>query len=484
MNEAGPPGTDAWEPWLSTLETAVAAGDGTGVARQLEELWRFRFHEERGRQHAQWDRLFASLMSLLGGSDRRLRESALHYALVAMREEYGPPYEGHTEADRVRLVERRTAQLLPALAAGVRDGTFSVPSLSDELVHVEDLADAPPQPQVRAWLAGVSRTPAATLAATIAYCDGRVDWESEGVTLLGCLDHADDLVRAYAARALGRRFAADAAGLPELVATLTAKEIERPGIAGPFFSNWYGGWDGEDFARDAGVNVEEWICTILARRNGPEPNTLPCSNGIDFFAHEIFGGRPEFVRRLIDMDHHELAVEAATEVDQPIDGMEPLLAELAGHADVAIARQAVWHLAYHYRILAPEAVERGFACRRFAEGADLFVNLARDEQGQAYAYSAMLYPRPGATFSADRAVAILETVLPESLRGERVRFGMPGDDQPGLYRLPGRAAGARYANGALVRLQGDVDAELWDAIQIVWHGRPGDWRPESLPESA
>ena len=68
---------------------------------------------------------------------------------------------------------------------------------------------------------------------------------------------------------------------------LTAKELESPGIAGPFFSNWYD-FGMQDFAERAGVEVAEWFCTILAHRKHPESDTLPCSNGIDFFAHEIF----------------------------------------------------------------------------------------------------------------------------------------------------------------------------------------------------
>ena len=34
---------------------------------------------------------------------------------------------------------------------------------------------------------------------------------------------------------------------------LTAKEIERPGIAGPFFSNWYGDFADDEFGEHAGV---------------------------------------------------------------------------------------------------------------------------------------------------------------------------------------------------------------------------------------
>src|SRR5204863_3860891 len=100
-----------------------------------------------------------------------------------------------------------------ALEVGVRDGVFSLLRLTDQLAHVEALADVAPQALVRAWIARAADSPARALAANIAYCDDRAPWEPAGVSLLGCLDHPDDLVRAYAARALGRRAAADGSGL-------------------------------------------------------------------------------------------------------------------------------------------------------------------------------------------------------------------------------------------------------------------------------
>jgi hypothetical protein len=474
---------DPWEPWLTELEGACDAGDGGRARTILEDIWRFPFHAERARASERWDRLFALLLRLLGYGDARIRDLAYHYARIAMGSQLGPSWGEHTAEDRVRLVARRTAELLPALAPLVRGGAMSLLRCTDDLVHVEGLADLGPQQIYREWIASFADDAALALAARIAYLDGRGSWESAGESLLGCLDHADSMVRAYTARALGQRYLDHAAEpeppLCEVVAMLTAKEIARPGIAGPFFSNWYA-FGIEEFERHGGVKVEDWFCTILAQRRQPEPDTLPCSNGIDFFAHEVFGGRPGYVRRLLDMGHEELAVQAATEVNDRIDGMEPLLVELGDRADAEVCRLAAWHLASHYRFLHAAGERRGFVRKRTLAGgaAELFVNLSPRPGLDSYAYAAVLYPPPGDTFDAAAAAACLELVLPESMRGDLLPYGIPGDGgKPGLY-LHGRSASARYRCGALVELRGDVGAQRWEWIRILWHGPPGAWRPE------
>lgn len=474
---------DPWEPWLTDLEEACDRGDEARLAGVLENLWRFRFHEERARGHEQWDRLFAVLVRLLASPDANLLGLADHYARIVMGAEYGPPYDDHTAEERALSAARRTAQLLPALAPRVRAGNVSLLRFVDDLVHVEDLADLGPQDVVREWIAGLATDPAQGLAARIAYLDARAPWAGEGESLGECLDHPSDGVRAYAARSLGRRYAAEEEGLaplPEFVASLTAKEIERPGIAGPFFSNWYDDSLG-DFASRAGVEVEDWFCTILSQRKSPEPNTLPCSNGIDFFAHEIFGGRGGYVRRLIDMGQVDLAVQAATEVDEPIEEMEPLLVELADHTEAEVCRLASWQLASTYRRLHAAGERRGFVgLQNLAGGAELFLQFASQPEVGPYSYSAVLYPPEQQTLDAAQAAAILETVLPVEQRGELQPFGMPGDGgQPGLWVL-GRTANARYSRGALVQFVGDAAQQRWERLRITWHGTPGEWRPEAL----
>jgi hypothetical protein len=474
---------DSWEPWLSELEQACDRGDEARLGAILENLWRFPFHEERGRGHEQWDRLFAVLVRLLASPDATLLDLADHYARIVMGAEYGPPFDDHTAEERARSAERRTVQMLPALTPRLRGGEVSLLRFVDDLVHVEGLADLEPQEIVREWIADVAAGPAQELAARIAYLDGRAPWARTGESLLECLDHPSDGVRAYAARALGRRYAGEENGLPplpELVASLTAKEIERPGIAGPFFSNWYDD-SLADFGRRAGVEVEDWFCTILSQRKSPEPNTLPCSNGIDFFAHEIFGGRDGYVRRLIDMGQVDLAVQAATEVDEPIEEMEPLLVELADHAEAEVCRMASWQLASTYRRLHDAGARRGFVGRQsLAGGAELFIQFASRPELGVYSYSAVLYPPQEQTLDAAQATAILDTVLPAEQRGDLQPFGMPGDGgQPGLWVL-GRTANARYSRGALVQFVGDTAQQRWERVRVIWHGAPGEWRPERL----
>lgn len=479
-----------WEPWLSELERACEADDRTSLLAVLEDLWRFRFHEERAREHPRWDCLFAVLMRLLGNAEPRIWDLAYHYARIVLWSEYGPSFGEHTPEQRSLRVAGRMPELLTGLDPLVRAGALSLLRCIDDLVHVEDLADLGPQKCCLEWIASFEEDPGLALAARIAYLYGRTplgaEEESAWELLPGYLDHGDDRVRAYAARSLGARYCGHAAELSpplrDVVAMLTAKEIERPGIAGPFFSNWYGDFAGNEFGEHAGVEVEEWFCTILAQRKHPEPDTLPCSNGIDFFAHEVFGGRAGYVRRLLDMGHEELAVQAATEVDEWVEDMEPLLLELADRADAEVCRQAAWHLASHYRRLSEAGERRGFVARRTLGDGDLFVNLAHQEGG-SYAYSAMLYPSGSETFGDAEAAAFLETVLPATLRGEMLPYGMPGDGgKPGLY-VHGRSANARYRSGALVELRGDVKAKRWERVRVLWHGAPGAWRPEEGVEA-
>ena len=477
-----PMSDDVWETWLPELESASEAGDGTRLAAALQDLWRFPFHEERARRHDCWDRLFAVLVRGLRSEVAAVRDLSDHYARIVMGAEYGPPHDDATEDQRARSVERRTAQLLPSLAALVRSGTKSLLRAVDEQVHVEGLADCGPQAIVEEWIIALAGGSPLELAARIAYLDGRAAWQRPGESLVGCLDHVDDMVRAYAARELGNRYCDSemqpSQPLSEFVTLLTAKEIERPGIAGPFFSNWYG-FGMADFVERAGVSVEDWFCTILAERRYPEPDTLPCSNGIDFYAHEVFGGRAGYVRRLLEMGHRELALEAATEIDHRVEDMEPILVELGDSADAEICRRASWHLSYHYRRLHPAGAARGFVARRALPGdADLFINFVHPLDGPHYAYAATIVPPIGESFGEATAAAMLEIVLPQSMRGDLLPYGLPGDGgEPGWYTFD-RIASARYTCGALLQFRGDVDTQRWDSIRVIWHGTAGAWRPE------
>src|SRR5262249_7457552 len=184
---------EVWEPWLCELEAASAAGDGARLTAALENLWRFPFHEERTRRHDCWDRLFAVLVRGLGSQVARIRDLSEHYARIVMSAEYWPPYDDHTKEQHAASVERRTAQLLPALTPLVRDRTKSLLRTLDDQVHVEVLAECEPQAIVEEWIAALAGGSPLELAARIAYLDGRAPWERPGESLVGCLDHPDDM---------------------------------------------------------------------------------------------------------------------------------------------------------------------------------------------------------------------------------------------------------------------------------------------------
>ena len=73
---------------------------------------------------------------------------------------------------------------------------------------------------------------------------------------------------------------------------------------------------------------------------------------------------------------------------------------------------------------------------------------------------------------------MLAIVLPQSMRGDLLPYGLPGDGgEAGLYN-DGRGVSARYACGALVQYRGDAGTQRWNSIRVIWHGTAGSWRPE------
>ena len=437
------------------------------------------FHEERARRHDCWDRLFAVLVGLVTSGRFPITTRASSWAPVQTA-----PRRRHRGTNERKVCRTPgPPQLLPSLAALVRSGTKSLRAV-DEQVHVEGLADCGP----RRSSSGSSRSPVVSPAGA-----GGADRLSRragcvatpGESLVGCLDHVDDMVRAYAARALGNRYCDSemqpSQPLSEFVTLLTTKEIERPGIAGPFFSV-VRLRDGGLRPERAGVSVEDWFCTILAERRYPRTGHPAVQQRDRLLRPRVFGGRAGYVRDSSRWDT-ALALEAATEIDHRVEDMEPILVELGDSADAEICRRASWHLSYHYRRLHPAGAARGFVAGRALPGdADPIHQLRQIPSGRP-----ALCVR-GDDPSADRrnhsreatAAAMLEIVLPQSMRGDLLLpYGLPGDGgEPGGTTFD-RIASARYTCGALLQFRGDVDTQRWDSIRASSGTEPaGAWRPE------
>lgn len=120
-----------------------------------------------------------------------------------------------------------------------------------------------------------------------------------------------------------------------MFALIGAKEIERPGIAGPF-------WSQRSYLPDAGEAVALWMLDLLERRRGPAPQDI-AFNDIEFHLHELCCFDPEQVQRMIGGGFFKLALMTATEMYEPVDGMGPVLETLARHEDADIAAAASRH---------------------------------------------------------------------------------------------------------------------------------------------
>ncbi len=260
---------------------------------------------------------------------------------------------------------------------------------------------------------------------------------------VGLLDDPSTYVRACAARQLS---GLDGAALHpgQMFALIKAKDIERPGVAGPYWSEW------SMAMPDLPVDPLIWMMDILEQRSGPEPADLPF-NGIDFHLHELCDHSPETVARMIAGGHVELAVETATEARYCVDAMRPVLLQLADHPEPAIHRRAQRHLASYHRTLHTGA--RGWITRRqiavSASGdaiavADVFIfNGANGSPSYL-----VIYPTDDhAAFDYETAWRLIDRAIPPGDRGPLARHYLDFDRSagPALHALGNRLS-CRFAN--------------------------------------
>ncbi len=294
--------------------------------------------------------------------------------------------------------------------------------------------------QIRDWLERIAAdgnsysTPAnSLLALRILYGGYGATWAEAGERLMAELDHEDLTIRACAAYQIGtfchrlapedgiedwlRGYAADreaTEGMDPLASyweLIRNKEIERAGVAGAF---WYA-------APKWTVDADEWILALVLQ-SGDEPyiRYFPCDIGFD--AHERYSRNPAAIRRMMDAGRLGLALAAAAEEPEPVDGMEPLLIELGASDDPYMVHSASWALAYRYNFLHPEGQRLGFVQRhtQFADY-DLFLLFSAEllaHKQPDVPYAVVLYPKaPQRYWTRKKAKALVDRVFPSTARG-------------------------------------------------------------------
>lgn len=290
----------------------------------------------------------------------------------------------------------------------------------------------------------------------------QTDWNKAKDEIEVCFDHSNNLVRASAGEALASLYTEGAKNLPPIGNTMElikSKDIERPGIAGPFIGALLCN-DFDNYQTD----LTEWLLEIIEKRKTPEP-LIDGYNGIDFHQHEYFSKNSVAVKRLIDLGEDELAGFAATEENSAVQGMKPLLEKLAYSDDAFTARTCSWQLAYVYRTLHPEGAIRGYVKKFELNYFEVFL-VYTIENNQRELYAATVYP-PGQTTNPDNAEDFLslikqmcdlnenESSIALSIDSKYARFT---DDNELSFDLPNN----------IVSLYGNYSNKEWQRAWIKW----------------
>ncbi len=414
---------------------------------------------------AEWDVFLAAMRPWLAHDDADIRARAVERLVMAVF------WAEAASVSRARNAGvtiphdplRRLEWLLETIAAAHARHPDIIPAVLDKMRYQN--VDEPMRTPLLQWLDGLRSAPPPGVDPD--HAEGIVllmrpfdaDDAADVAHVVALLDHPSDHVRGCAARVLSAREGA-ALEAAAMFALVGAKEIARPGIAGPYWSEW-------QFVReDVPVDPIDWMIDILERRSGPEPARMPF-NGIDFHLHELCDHAPDAVRRMIRGGHGALAVETATETRGVVPGMEPVLRDLANHAETGIRQRARWQLAYFYAVMLPPDPGVGLI-RHWPDWAEDAQAFSFHHGPDAIAWCAVIHPRlPGHRFDDARAWALADRALPPALRGALVAhpldFAPP--PVPSAYRL-GDALMRRFASGASVDMQGDPDARTWARIEI------------------
>jgi hypothetical protein len=422
---------------------------------------------------AAWQEYYPAMASFLTDVDPATRSSAVEQLKRAV-------FSDEENAERQARREGRDWELnREARFAWFRTEIESAHSRFDDIIpaFLKGLSvrgeDWPLMTPLRAWLSAMLAVPPSGVAhdkveaALLRTRSFDVDSPEDKAQLITLLDHPSNGVRACAAHHLSD-FAADDIGLFDLI---KQKELVRPGIAGPFWTEFH--FD----SQYRPIDPIPWMMDILEQRAGPEPSLEDMGyNGIDFYLHEVCDGSPETIRRMIDGGHIELAIETACEMLCVMPGMEPILIELGHHANPEIARRARLQLATFYRVLHPALTDGSIRhWRDWAAEAEMFSVHWGENQALWFI---VLYPRSNDLFDDATAWALIDHALPPDLRGPTVRHMLDWkkDDPPGAYDTP-TSRMMQFASGANLTLDGDVKTECWHRIDIGGAKLGDRWTP-------
>jgi hypothetical protein len=400
-----------------------------------------------------WDDYYARMAPFVASADASIRDSAIERICMAVfRAEPMNARRSNEDYSIARLGWLRN--VLENTCMHYPDVSHAF--LAHMVFHGDDEPFAAPLcAWLREWLAAPAdpRLREVIRGALILH-EPRTDAAAQAwITLL---DDESDYVRACAAKRLGdwcdETTTPTAKSLFDLVG---AKDIRRPGVAGPF-------WSGHQYGHCGEPDPSQWMLDILAKRLNSEPANLPF-NGIDFYLQELCDPSPDTVELMLRLGHKELALETALEQPAIVSGMRPILVRFGADADANVAVRAIRHLARCYAVLHARAAEFNVTRSLNWDTRAISFELQVGEGSQA-SFFKVLYPREGSSFTDDVAWSLIDRVVDPTRRGALLPHELASDDAPAPFRL-GSQLLFRF-DRARIELQGDVDAKLWERLEI------------------
>jgi hypothetical protein len=423
---------------------------------------------------AEWDFYYSALAPWLSHDDPEIRKQALERLSMAVLWAESSSHRRSRREDSVRtdIASARLDWMIQLIDLAHNAHNDVIPTFLDELRFKGH--DEPFRSGLIPWLERLQKSPPTGVEPGVA--EGTLvlmrHFEDEDpdamAAFIALLDAPHAYVRACAARRIGTFV--DSENAASIFALIGEKELSRPGVAGPFWSEWHG-------MRDAApIDVVEWMMDLLERRHGSPPTDLPF-NDIDFYLHELCDHSPATVQRMIDGNHLHLAVMTATETNGVVEGMEPILRKLGNNPDQSVSGPARFHLASYYRFLHPGATDGSIQHRPdWSPDADLFSFHWGKER---HLWFVVIYPKlKDATFDDAQAWKLVDLLLPPDLRGHLVRHELdwPNSNPPKPFRL-GNTVSSRFSSGANLTLTGHPESQSWTRIEIGGGQLRDRWKP-------
>ena len=175
------------------------------------------------------------------------------------------------------------------------------------------------------------------------------DWPTNSKPYTHFLDHPSSLVRAAAAKALGRlhtglRDRFDTPSITQLLTEMQAREIASPGVAGPFLEG--ADWGIDDWSDLlAGFDMRSWFLNTL-RQSDKEPD-WPEAQALEFYAQEFLCSDGAAIEELLEMGREDLALMTVTNIPDNVELLRPVLERMARSNNPKIAEFIQSYLAEH-----------------------------------------------------------------------------------------------------------------------------------------